>query len=224
VNGWISAIDGTLKTPCGYQSALIENNDSQPLTNHKTILSQLFHEFKNTASKKPFRRSASTQDFYKNCLPGFIQYSITRFFSSNKDYFTIRENIDKLTSFDALIVLNTLINKLKLGPLNNSHMPYKVSFFGSQKVQVDNNKHFIKAPRHMASLLNFLMCNPFVSATEKLLYALDFSIATKFSSCRYRDPSTQDFYNILPEFLASTIAAKAPDNPHALPPVSSHEI
>lgn len=217
VKTWIAIIDKALEKSSEDLAALTDRKSFNDQKNYKTILSQLYYEFLNTAATKPFRRSITTQDFYKKCLPGFIQHSSTRSFSSKTDYFTVRENIEQLTGFDALLALNTLINKLKHGPLNNTRQPYKVSYFGSHKVEIDNNHLKIKAPRHIASLLDFLMRNPFVSTTEKLIFALDFSIATKFSSCRNRDPSTQDFYNTLPEFIACTIAEKAPDKPHVCP-------
>lgn len=168
-----------------------------------------------TALNKPFSRSASTQDFY-NSLLNFIEFCV----DPNNNYFVIRENIDKLPNnpLSPLNALNIIINRLKEGPLRNSTCPYNVTFFGGKKVIVGNDQVSIKTPKHIASLLNYLLYDFNSSSIEKICFALDFTIASKFSMCSSRERSTQDFYNELPGFIASTIAKIVEENSAAASP------
>ncbi len=182
--------------------ALVDQDKSKKMT-----LSSLYDEIITTSLNVPFSRSKMTNDFYRSLI-NFIEFCV----NPANHYFMTRENISKLSqdSLSPLNALNTIILILKKGHLPNAIQPYNVTFFGGKKVIVDNNQITIKAPTHIATLLNYLMYDIKPSIIDKICFALDFSITSKFSTCGSREQTTQEFYDNLPTLVATAISDTLP--------------
>jgi small GTP-binding protein len=179
----------------------------------KTTLLRLYDDLIEVSQQKSFLRSSSTKIFYEKSLPGFIEHCVKKSDDNVMEYFVIRHALLNISTHRIATAINdiceTLIEHLETGALKSKLKPYDVTFFGSKKHQLQDHvpQVSIAVPNHVASLLNYLINDP-TSTLLKVLFALDFSIAMKFSICSSREATTQEFYNNLPTFIAKTIFDK----------------
>ncbi len=202
----------TIKVPEHVISWINTIDIATPDTKKITLL-QLYDDFIEVSRHKPIVRSSSTQIFYEKSLPGFIEHCVKKSDDNVMEYFVIRHALLNISTHRIATAINdiceTLIEHLETGALKSKLKPYDVTFFGSKKHQLQDHvpQVSVAVPNHVASLLNYLINDP-TSTLLKVLFALDFSIAMKFSICSSREATTQEFYNNLPTFIAKAISEK----------------
>lgn len=170
---------------------------------------------------KPFLRCQSTHDFYKNCLLGFINFAVTQPHEDGMmSYFDIRDKIVEFDQASMQSILEWLTGKLLMGPHNNIRSPYTIGLFGGKKFSAPDKSKPITmrtsvpyaelsktinpydsftVATHAAALLNIIVDDPVKInleqiPTEKLIVALDYTIAMSYSVSSNRDESTKKFY------------------------------
>lgn len=180
---------------------------------------------------KPFLRCQSTHDFYKNCLLGFINFALTQPLELNMmNYFNVRDQIVDLDVVSVKNILEWLTGKLLKGPRNNIRSPYSVGLFGGKKfTTLDKSKPItirtdvpyaelsttlnpydtFTITTHAAALLNIIVDPSKINLeqipAEKLIVALDYTIAMGYSLSSDRDESTKRFYEGLSSELINKI-------------------
>ena len=186
------------------------------------LLSQLYREINHAAAEKPFSRNATTQDFYQHCLPGFIeQCSKQDEAVLNNNYFTIHENINKLSDDNLSTIVNELITHLEIGCQNqfpDKNARYSLGFWGGKTHKLQSRigvnvlgavkePEEIKVPEHIASLLDSLINDQKTPIRDKLIFALNYAMTIKCSTSSSRHNTTQAFYDNLPAFIADKVRA-----------------
>ncbi len=188
-------------------NSVLQGNIAQ---NQVTLL-EILDDLHTISVVKPFSRSPTTHDFFKNSLIGFIHYTVLMNERNEANsYFNLRQNtIKELHPNSLSTILNWLINLLISGPHNNKNAPYSLNFFGGKKHLIPHSKETVRVATHAGALLNYLSSIDSIDMSAvkhyHLLIALDYTIAIGYSVSADRDPSTIVFYSKLTSQLINKI-------------------
>lgn len=158
--------------------------------------------------QKPWDRSPSTHDFYKNSLFNFIKYVVLSHNRKDEElnYYTMRRKISELHRNSVNNIISWLSDYIIAGPFPNRETHYDLGLFGGKTFSSSTATRSAKVASHAAALLNFLSNIDQTKDNQlSLMIALDYTITIGYSRSSDRKETTQVFYNQLTSALINKI-------------------